>query len=158
MKMDFFHDNPKQDTMEFSQSLKHSLSTEWNSFFDASFDGADTVVKLFFAPMQSHILLLNDSEEELVQEEKTAVQEVSVKEYWNIDRMDLNSYTLDICEYQIDDGDWQEPIAVILLQNKLLELQRPCKIAMRFNFNVATDVSKLNEFYVVIEDAKLYEE
>ncbi len=37
--MDFFYDNPKQDTMEFSQSLKHSLSTEWNSFFDASFDG-----------------------------------------------------------------------------------------------------------------------
>lgn len=125
--------------------------------FESCFDGVDTVVKLFFAPMQSHILLLNNAETEYVQEGKTAVQEVSVAENWNIDSMDLNSYTLDICEYKIDDGDWQEPIAVILLQNKLLELQRPCKIAMRFNFNVATDVSKLNEFYVVIEDAKLYD-
>lgn len=125
--------------------------------FEASFDGEDTIVKLFFAPMQSHILLLNNSEEVFVQEGKMAVQEVSVEENWNIDRMDLNSYTLDICEYRIDDGDWQEPTAVILLQNKLLELQRPCKIAMRFNFNVATDVSKMKEFYVVIEDAKLYD-
>lgn len=125
--------------------------------YEYSFDGKDTLVKLYFAPMQSHILLLNDSEAEYVAKEQADSYEIEMGNSWNIESMDLNSYTLDMCEYKIDDGEWEAPIAVILLQNKLLELQRPCKVAMRFNFDVNMDVSKLNDFYVVIEDAALYD-
>lgn len=125
--------------------------------FEYSFDGEDTVLTLFFAPMQSHILLLNEAEDESVKGEEEDIQIVEPAKDWIISAMDLNSFTLDMCEYKIDDGQWEGPCAVILLQNKLLELQRPCKIAMRFNFNVSADVSKLNEFYVVIEDASAYD-
>ncbi len=52
-----------------------------------------------------------------------------------------NMLTLDTCEYKIDDGDWQPERAVILLFSDLLELKRPCKVSMRFSFNVA-DVPK----------------
>ena len=52
-----------------------------------------------------------------------------------------NAFTLDYCEYRIDDGDWQEEMPVILLQNKLLELQHPCKIDQRFTFEVRDNIN-----------------
>ncbi len=48
-----------------------------------------------------------------------------------------NMLTLDTCEYKIDGGEWQPERAVICLFSDLLELKRPCKVSMRFSFNVA---------------------
>lgn len=120
-------------------------------------DDLNTTFSLIFKPMQSYIILLERAEigSKFIKEEH-AIQEVRLRPEWSIASMDLNTMTLDMCRYRIDDGEWQGPVAVIKLQNILLDLQRPCKVQIAFEFEVKADLSKNKEFYVVIEDASLY--
>ncbi len=123
----------------------------------STFDGADTLISLSFAPMQSYLLILSPSEIQQLPKEEPAPVMVTPENTWEIAQMDLNAMTLDMCEYRIDGGDWEGPAAVILLQDRLLKLQRPCEVEMRFSFEMQMDPEKLHELYVVIEDAKLYD-
>lgn len=126
---------------------------------DISFNaGDDTTTELTFEPMQSYILLLEDTNkgDSFVKEEIPA-QIVELKDNFKIEKMDNNSFTLDMCRYSIDGGEWQGPVATIKLQGILLDLQRPCDVKMSFDFNVKADVNKMKEFFVVIEDAHLYD-
>lgn len=121
--------------------------------------GTDTLIRLTFEPMQSYMILVSDLEAgdvECLELPKLPVQEVALTPAWKIDFMDLNSMTLDMCMYSIDGGDWQGPVAVIQLQNRLLDLQRPCDVKLKFAFDVEADLQKNKEFYVVVEDAPLY--
>lgn len=118
----------------------------------------DTIIPLTFEPMQSYILLLEDtSEGDSYTKEQPEMEIVKLNDTFTIDRMDDNSFTLDMCKYSIDGGEWQGPVATIKLQEILLDLQRQCDVKMSFDFNVAADVSKMNNFFVVIEDAHLYD-
>lgn len=120
-------------------------------------EAGDTAFELLFEPMQSYVILLEEAEEGAqFTKEELPVQNVSLSENWQIDKMDLNSLTLDMCRYRIDDGEWLGPVAVIKLQGILLDLQRPCKVQLAFAFDVEADLDKNKEFYVVIEDASLY--
>lgn len=109
---------------------------------DISFNaGDDTTTELTFEPMQSYILLLEDTNkgDSFVKEEIPA-QIVELKDNFKIEKMDNNSFTLDMCRYSIDGGEWQGPVATIKLQGILLDLQRPCDVKMSFDFNVKADV------------------
>lgn len=125
-------------------------------------NGDNTEFELVFEPMQSYIILLEDGINETCAcaeaygAKETNVQTVNLSQNWNIDQMDLNALTLDMCRYRIDDGQWQGPVATIKLQGILLDLQRPCKVQIAFDFEVDADLDKNKEFYVVIEDASLY--
>ena len=123
--------------------------------YDAT--GEDTLFALTFAPMQSHLILLQDIPQgSMFAVEQAPRQEVTLAPSWKIEDMDLNTMTLDYCEYAVDGGEWQGPVAVIQLQKRLLDLKRPCEVKMRFRFDVEADLSQNREFYVVIEDASLY--
>lgn len=121
----------------------------------------NTVFHLTFEPMQSCLLQLvagSEKEYEVLKEDTELIPlPGQLPLQWKVEAMDLNAMTLDYCDYRIDGGDWQGRIPVIKLQNILLELQRPCKIELAFTFEAAADLSKNREFYVVIEDAQLYE-
>ncbi|WFR56358.1 glycosyl hydrolase [Anaerocolumna sp. AGMB13025] len=124
-----------------------------------SYDTPDgsTNFNLTFEPMQSYIInLIKLEERSTYEKEVTEVQSVSLCDHWKIDRMDLNSMTLDYCSYRIDGGKLQGPIPVIKLQSILMDLQRPCDIELYFNFRIAMDLEKNKEFYAVIEDADIY--
>jgi hypothetical protein len=124
---------------------------------DYRVDNGNTLFELDFEPMQSYILQFKPSAEiEHIIPVKEVVT-VPLQEDWVIDDMDLNSMTLDYCDYRIDQGEWQGRTPVIKLQNILLDLQRPCKTELSFSFEVSADLGKNKEFYVVIEDAGLYE-
>lgn len=119
--------------------------------------GGNTVFELYFEPMQSYILQLlppSQTEFSLTREETIRVP---LKKHWDIEQIDLNSMTLDYCDYRIDGGKWLGRTPVIKLQKILLELQRPCKIELSFSFEVAADLKVNREFYAVIEDAQAYE-
>ncbi len=117
----------------------------------------NTVFELKFEPMQSYLILLEKGAAgESYEIEKPEVQEVVLSQNWQVEKMDLNSMTLDLCRYCIDDGEWQGPVSVIKLQGLLLDLQRPCRVKLAFEFQVEADLNKNKEFYVVIEDASLY--
>lgn len=118
----------------------------------------DTTLKLHFEPMQSYLLLCKelsapDAKEVTMQER----QEVVLSDKWEIDSMALNSMTLDMCRYRVDGGKWQGPVSSIKVQQALLDLQRPCQVELEFGFCVKADLAKNKEFYVVIEDAALYD-
>lgn len=97
-------------------------------------EGNDTVWTLSFAPAQSYLLLCTPP----MQEEVNVLQEEILKfpRTFQIEDQTPNGLTLDVCTYRLDDGAWQEPKAVILLQEELLRLQRPCRVDMRFSFSV----------------------
>ena len=61
---------------------------------------------------------------------------IPLREEWKIKSCTPNALTLDFCRYRIDGGEWQEECAVIILQRRLLELKRPCRVEMMFSFEV----------------------
>ncbi|MEG2700466.1 MAG: hypothetical protein RR995_04690, partial [Hungatella sp.] len=112
---------------------------------------------LHFEPMGSHLLLLQPTTVSAYQVEEPQIQTVKMEANWTVERMDLNTLTLDYCSYRIDGGAVQGPIPVIKLQELLLQLQHPCSLELYFEFDVDIDLDANREFCVVIEEAQLYE-
>lgn len=119
--------------------------------------GSNTIVELDFAPRQSYVLLFTTEQTEEYQPSTVKKQLVQLEDSFEITDMDLNSLTIDRCEYRIDGGEWQEPVAVIHLMDQLLNLRRSCDLEMKFSFMVETDPKSLSQFYLVLEDATNFE-
>lgn len=96
-----------------------------------------TEITLEFAPYGSHVLLAR-AEAAPLPAVRTAVpvETVALRPRFQIRHASPNALTLDKCAYRIDGGPWQEELAVILLQNRLLRLRRPCEIQLRFRFTI----------------------
>lgn len=95
---------------------------------------AETDGKLTFAPYASFMLISS----EMVKPEKADSREteyISINNKFKVSENTVNALTLDFCRYRIDGGEWHPETAVIILQRKLLELKRPCKIELEFSFN-----------------------
>ncbi len=141
----------------------------------AGAEGDHTVISLHFDPMQSYILLLQDTDAGLKtgdgcvnegricgghntgclsNQEDMPVQTVKPGKDWTIKETGPNALTLDLCQYAVDGGEWQGPVATIKVQQALLDLQRPCDVKLKFGFEV--EELPEGEMDVVIEDAHLY--
>lgn len=128
-----------------------------------------TKARLVFRPMQSYVVLWEKfkGEEEFLGDERmtdnlikgNADKEIVVvpSNEWDIESMDLNSLTLDYCYYSIDGEQWEGPIAVIKLFDKLLEMRRSCNIALKFNFEVEMNLSRNKEMFLVMEEPDKFE-
>lgn len=94
----------------------------------------ETDGKLTFAPYASFMLISSET----VRPEKSDNRKtecISINREFKVSESTVNALTLDFCRYRIDGGEWQPETAVIILQRKLLELKRPCKIELEFSFN-----------------------
>lgn len=94
----------------------------------------ETDGKLTFAPYASFMLISSET----VKPEKADDREteyISINREFKVSESTVNALTLDFCRYRIDGGEWHPETAVIILQRKLLELKRPCKIELEFSFN-----------------------
>ena len=69
---------------------------------------------------------------------------------WAVCRQDLNSLTLDTCDYALEDGVWQGPIPVIELQQRLMKRAQNNPVTMKFTF-VSVFVPE-GPLYLVLED------
>lgn len=95
---------------------------------------AETDGKLTFAPYESFMLISSET----VKPEKAdgrKTEYISISREFKVSESTVNALTLDFCRYRTDGGVWQPETAVIILQRKLLELKRPCKIELEFSFN-----------------------
>lgn len=131
------------------------LETLEYSEIDSVQKGDYTCINLVFLPMQSHIIIL-DSKDAIEDKRITCCpisKEIKLNDCWAVEKMDLNSMTLDYCTYSIDNGDWQGPIPVISLQEILLKMKRACDISLKFNFEVNMNLSANKEFYIILEKA-----
>lgn len=124
---------------------------------------SNTEFELMFEPMQSYIIRLDQINMLTMEEEKgnqtldEPYEEITLKDEWEIEDMDLNTLTLDTCKYCIDEGEIEGPIPVIKLQSLLLKLQHPCNITLYFTFQADLNLEQNKEFYVIIEEAQQYE-
>ena len=94
----------------------------------------ETHGKLTFAPYASFMLISSET----VRPEKSDNRKtecISINREFKVSESTVNALTLDFCRYRIDGGEWQPETAVIILQRKLLELKKPCKIELEFSFN-----------------------
>ena len=95
---------------------------------------AETDGKLTFAPYENLMLISSET----VKPEKSDNREteyISINNKFKVSENTVNALTLDFCGYRIDGGEWQPETAIIILQRKLLELKKPCKIELEFSFN-----------------------
>ncbi|MGO4546392.1 glycosyl hydrolase [Paenibacillus sp. 2TAB23] len=91
-------------------------------------------------------------EETKVMAAEAALQtDVTLTESWQVKHADLNSVTLDTCRLSIEGREWSESMPVIYLQEKLLQLGRPVRIACEFQFFVAFDTDLERQLYLVME-------
>jgi len=143
---------------------------------DSVTEGGRTRVTLEFLPMQSHILVFSPYDEKNGAKRQQAsddagtdkgegacdtdvsagVLEIEPSMEWTVERMGLNSLTLDRCFYSIDEGDWRGPEHVIKLMDILLELKRSCKIAMKFNFEIDMNLDNNGQMFLVSETIPEY--
>ena len=80
---------------------------------------------------------------------------LSLNNQFEIKECSENTITLDYCSFKIDNGDWQAKMPVILLQDKLLKLGKPCNFAIKFDFFVKSDDAK-NKIWLCIERPENY--
>lgn len=130
---------------------------------EAKMSQGNMVISLRFEPMQSYLLALYPGKKEEMnleaasQKEEMQIQRVNPASKWRVRDISLNSYTLDRCQYRLDNQDWQPAIPTIQLQNLLLEMKRPVEVEMKYEFLVDMNLDANKEFYLVVEDVKHYD-
>lgn len=116
-----------------------------------------TKLKLRFLPMQSHIIIFNNGCVVTKNDEEANKIYLKPEDKWNIEEMDLNSFTLDYCFYSIDNREWLGPVHTIKLMDILLNRKTNCDIALKFNFEADIDLDKNKEMYLAVEAADEFE-
>lgn len=127
-------------------------------FTDGTLQPLQSLMCVQLEPAESLMLVQGSKKEELAEPIKQAGKvlstiDLSTDVEWNITKHDMNSVTLDYCQYCIDQGDWEPEIAVIKLQKKILALGKPVDVKMRFRF-YAEEIIKDTLFLVLEEPAK----
>lgn len=95
-----------------------------------------TTIQLNIGKYGSQLLICEECEDSCIVEEEPW-ETLPLDKEFNIMSQSPNALTLDKCIYRVDGGEWKNEIAVINLQNELLELQRPCEVEMKFSFEIA---------------------
>ena len=116
--------------------------------------------KLQFLPMQSHVLIFDKIgyiKEKEKEQSKLVQNQIEVGADWDIEKVGLNSFTLDYCSYRINGGEWEESLPIIKLMDVLLKLKSSCEIELKFNFEMDMDLGKNKEFFLAIETAAEFE-
>lgn len=129
------------------------LQTEEERPVAGHFDGESTVFSLGFDEAESHLLLTVEEPESVPA--ASPVETLTFAPMWEIQSATDNAMTLDCCRYRIDGGPWQERIAVIMLQKKLLELRHPCRFELEFTFTV-DGIAGVQDMALVMEEPERY--
>ncbi len=121
----------------------------------------EVVLHQYFHPMGSLTIFVGDEElfacEDTIADLSacTALQCQEFDDQWDITIKDPNALTLDYCDFWFDDELQAKDEHISVIQKRALDLQRPVKIGMRFEINVAPNYTP-NELWLVIERPDLY--
>jgi len=74
---------------------------------------------------------------------------------WEFTRSNLNSLTLDYCEYKIEKEEWSKKVPVWKVQKKLEKAEKEVKVSLRFSFK--TNFSSKKKIYLVLENPQIFE-
>lgn len=102
-----------------------------------------TKTKVSLSPYGSIIIKSGEISENSV---AVPIQKIALNPFFEVCKEVENAITLDSCEYRVDNGEWQDKTAVILIQDRLLKLKKSCDIELRFKFNISDikDIENVN--------------
>ncbi len=63
-------------------------------------------------------------------------QRLTPSDQWTVAKRDTNCMPLDFCRYRVDGGEWQFTSDIVMVNQQLLELQRPCKLELEYTFQI----------------------
>ncbi len=136
--------NIKNETMTTTIKIKGEKSisdfcpvSENKHLIDFYYEDGYTVFSLEFAPYGSFVLEVNDGASNRDNAAKTEI--IKLDNNFKIASMSQNSVTLDKCAYKIDDGEWQDKKYILHIQKELLALKKPCKVELKYTFNIADE-------------------
>lgn len=129
---------------------KLDLETGEAVFIQQEFTEDGVKVQLPFRPGQSYML-------KLIPQDEAQETSLVLNSSWQVDRVTLNSLTLDSCRIRVGDGEWSAVLPVISLQEQLLAYGRPVDVQLEFEFDVDFDVTSDREFYLVLENHESFE-
>lgn len=154
--------NLSQENRDVTLSLNGSYSikeldvvNEKESYINHCVSGEKTIAQLHFAPMGSYVLLVENSSESSSRNTQKC-EEIMLSPNFEILKIEPNALTLDTCMYKIDNGEWQDAKAIILIQNELLKLKRTCNVELKFSFCIE-DISASNNLQLVLECPEKYQ-
>ena len=111
------------------------LLTEKEKKMSSCVKNGKTCFEFDFAEYASAIIIAKKYEGDYA-EISQATEYLKLDNKFKIASCSDNAITLDKCTYRINGGEWQEELAVILLQAKALALREPCDVEMKFTFNI----------------------
>ncbi len=162
--------NPEEFTAKVEISVKGQVQI-WDAMnsdvkiLPVKEESGKLIAELPFASAQSYLLFVDERSKPVIGDPyevvhhilpEKIIQEVSLKPRWQIESQDLNSLTLDYCDYRIDGSDWVERQPVTWLCNRLIRQAEPCKLKVRFRFKVEELPPKDSPLWLVIEGPKAY--
>lgn len=120
-----------------------------------------TLFTLSFAPVESHLVVLRPGEEreKVVEKEKELklTETITLKNIWNIQRLDPNALTLDYCQYQMGEKRWSKNMPVWKVQKKIKERGKEgIQVKLRYHFELQTESGKGKSIYLVLETPEKY--
>ncbi|MHB1355439.1 MAG: glycosyl hydrolase, partial [Anaerolineae bacterium] len=83
-----------------------------------------------------------------------SAQTLTITNPWTLSHDDLNSLTLDYCDYALEDGVWQGRINMIELQQRLMQRATNGPVSMKFTFN--SSFAPKEALYLVLENPETY--
>lgn len=109
-----------------------------------------TFVQIAYRPMEAIVLSCEEGIQK-AQPSKEFTEIALSNNSWQIKSVDNNALTLDMCQYSINNGPWQEKTAVIHLMKKLLDMKQECFVKQKFSFNLKCQPQQLSRLQLVIE-------
>ena len=160
-KLFFLTNISKENTIEAEIKIKGNGKLEnWNletgkiENIPQQKKGEYIITKLKFEPTVSYLLVLNEkvSSENILERVSKIEWQTPLKNF-RVIRHDLNSLTLDFCQYRKGNEEWSEVLPIIGVQEILSREKYNGPVTLQFKF---TSETKPNRCAVVIEDAKEY--
>lgn len=150
-----FEDDKIVSFIDFTNDTTKTCETDYQN--------NQTNINLSFEPIQSYLLQVTNG----VCHEKHECEQaenITLNDEFVIESQTDNALTLDKCEYRIDNGEWQNKHAIILIQRDLVKMKKPCDVDLKFKFQVENvgDLKKLHfamecpqEFSIFLNGTKL---
>jgi hypothetical protein len=114
-----------------------------------------TILNLEFHPVSSYLISLDENiqPEEFKIKEFKLRRKIKLKKTWKIEKQDLNSLTLDFCQYKIENENWSEKVPVFEVQKSAEERGESKKVELKFEFWTGFIPE---EIYLILENPEIY--
>ncbi len=147
---------------------------EWNLFngevqaVPSRFEEGYIVVDLYFPPVGSHLLVIDEKKEPLAHKKKATIgeiNEIAMGEKWRFKRLDPNVLTLDRCKIKFENGQYSELIPVWRAYTQMRSRQPIGPIVstrigsafgVRYEFESGLESISSRQIYLVLENPEKY--